>query len=444
MHAPCTNLFQTYPVTKPFPKKSGSFMLAFGILGVAGFMAINVFLVGYDVVSITSTDFNSISGRRHSWYSDDANFGCESHQFQLGDSFRTNISAFSYSIFDVQPSTSGAGFYSRNDLSSCDVVQYEIVVMPGDRLITTSATIQCPPPLNFQAVTSWSYSNHAMIGAPSATTFPQNSLARSIVDGMNNISDEAYQDIYNKLYTTNFTNGKTGVLQEVYKVIADGQPSCQTSAPFSCVIPPFSWYNAIGNTDLNILPAPSSIEANEGNLYNVINVFFDAVRLDLGHWTGKNVFTNATAFNQSILDTGPHTVNTAFRELATTKGMAYVNYTTPPPATARTSPAVIQIPYTCNVMQRKPLASFVVSVVSATLSMFLGAWGTLVAIFASIVRRRPGGTSPVAFVPFAEVILIMSLGNTCAPAGSLVDSRHSSSTPSMYRAGMEGKADTYV
>ncbi|KAJ7507058.1 hypothetical protein B0H11DRAFT_1903053 [Mycena galericulata] len=396
----------TYPVTKPFPKKLGYFMLAFGILGMAGFMAINVFLVGipgYDVVSITSTDFNSTLGRslRHSWYSDDTNFGCEAHQFQLGDSFRTNISAFSYSIFDVQPSTSGASamqggfFYSSNDLSSCDVVQYEIVVLPGERLITTSASIQCPPPLNFQAVTSWSYSNHAMIGALSATTFPENSLARSMVDGMNNISGEAYQDIYNKLYTANFTNGETGVLQEVYKVAADGQPSCQKSAPFSCVIPPFSWYNAIGNTDLNILPGPSSIEANEGNLYNVINVFFDAVRLDLGHWTGDNVFTNTTAFNQSILDTGPLYVNTAFRALATTKGMAYVNYTTPPPATARTSPAVIQIPYTCNVMRRKPLGSFIVSVISATLSMFLGAWGTLVAILATIVRRKPGAMLPV-------------------------------------------------
>ncbi|KAJ7770312.1 hypothetical protein DFH07DRAFT_880367 [Mycena maculata] len=424
-------LYFTYPVTKSFPKKLGYFMLAFGILGAAGFMAINVFLVGYDVVSITSTDFNLTSGRRHSWYSDDVNFGCEPHQFQLGDSFRTNISAFSYSIFDVQPSTSGASvmqggfFYSSNDLSPCDVVQYEIVVMPGDRLITTSASIQCPAPLNFQAVTSWSYSNHVMIGALSAMTFPENSLARSIIYGMNNISGEAYEDIYNKLYTTNFTNGQNGVLQEVYKVIAEGQPNCTTSSLVSCVIPPFSWYNAIGNTDLNILPGPSSIEANEGNLYNVVNVFFNAVRLDLGHWTGNNVFTNTTAFNQSILDTGPLNVNTAFRALATTKGMAYVNYTNPPPATARTSPAVIQIPYTCNVMQRKPLGSFVVSIVSATLSMFLGAWGTLVAVLAGIVRRRPGA-------------------NTCAPTGSLVDARHSNSVPLLYRADSQGKADTYV
>lgn len=105
---------------------------------------------GYDVVSITTANFNST--QRQSWtvpWQSEVNFACEPHQFQLGDSFRTNVSAFSYSIFEVQSSDASGGtsdiqggfFYENNDLSSCDIVQYEIEVRPGDRLITSTVRL---------------------------------------------------------------------------------------------------------------------------------------------------------------------------------------------------------------------------------------------------------------------------------------------------------------
>ncbi|KAJ7279769.1 hypothetical protein C8J57DRAFT_1570839 [Mycena rebaudengoi] len=389
-----------YSITKPFPVKYSYFLLTFCILSGAAFFAVNVFLAGYDVISITATHYNSTHEGFPMWRSSGTVFGCNSHQFQLGDTFRTNISAFSYSIFDVQPSDSDTGgsplqggfLYANEDLSSCDVDRYEITVRPGDRLITSTASIKCPPPLCFGAVTSWSYSNHAMIGALPAAMFPTNSLARAITDGMNNVSDEAYLDIYDRLYTTVDDNDPTSLSQHVYKVIAEGQPNCDSSAPFFCVIPTFASYNAIGNTDLNILPSASSIAADERNLYNVINVFYAAVRLDLGHWTADNVFTNTTSFKQLIPPTDG--ADRTFRTLATSKGMAYVNFTTPPSPDVSTSPAVIQIPYTCNVMRRKPIGSFIVSVVSATLSMFLGAWSIILAILSTIVRKNPGGACP--------------------------------------------------
>ena len=104
---------------------------------------------GYDVISITTTHFNSTLelGRLPMWYSAGTTFGCYPHEFQLGDTFRTNISAFSYSIFDVKASESTGGspvqggfLYANEDLSSCDVDQYEITVKPGDRLITSTAS----------------------------------------------------------------------------------------------------------------------------------------------------------------------------------------------------------------------------------------------------------------------------------------------------------------
>ncbi|KAJ7247541.1 hypothetical protein C8J57DRAFT_1475768 [Mycena rebaudengoi] len=296
-------------------------------------MVINGFLTGYDVISITTTHFNSTPGSRlPMWHLGRTKVDCYPHQFQLGDTFRTNISAFSYSIFDVTNSSW---------LSCCYLVEQTSPVLPfaaeGDLGLLLTCSIE-----------------------------------------------EAYQEIYRGLYKT-VDDGTNALIQHVYKVIAEGQPHCDK--PSSCNVPEFTTYNAIGNIDLNILPNASSIAADEGNLYNVITIFYAAVRLDLGHWTGDNVFTNTTSFKRLIRDTD--VTNTTFRSVAASKGMAYANFITPPSANVSTSPAVIQIPYTCNLTQRKPIASFIVSVVSATLSMFLGTWGVIVTILSTVVRRNP-------------------------------------------------------
>jgi len=219
------------------------------------------------VVSITTADFTSAQKNLLPW-SSSTTFRCEPHQFQLGDTFRTNISAFSYSIFDVElgdtdtsTSLQGGFLYGNESLSSCDVVQYEIEVKPGDRLIIPSAAIKCPPPLGFQAVTLWSYSNHPILGSLSAAAFPESSLGRAITDGMRNISSEAYWDIYNMSYTTT-----SQLPEKIYKVLADGQPSCDSDPPFYCHIPDFGMYKAIGATDLYIRESNMSIQANVTNL----------------------------------------------------------------------------------------------------------------------------------------------------------------------------------
>ncbi|KAJ6552473.1 hypothetical protein DFH09DRAFT_925147, partial [Mycena vulgaris] len=248
---------QAYPITKPFSRRWAPYMLVFGLVSVAAFLVLNVFLAGYDVITISSTDFNNTL----SVHTTGTSFGCQPHQFQLGDTFRTNISEFSYSIFEVQPATSalsnldGGFLYSNNVLSSCAVVQYQVVVLPGARQSSTSASKQCPPPLNFQAATSWTYSNHAIIGGLSPSNFSPNTVARAISDGVYNITGaynhlqyrtspdllaarEAYSEIYHKLYSTPYFNNieYNKTQQEVYTVITVGAPNCD-SGTNSCVIP---------------------------------------------------------------------------------------------------------------------------------------------------------------------------------------------------------------
>jgi hypothetical protein len=152
------------------------------------------------VISITTTHFNSAPGLGSKiWRSGSGGtFGCAPYKFQLGDIFRTTVSAFSYSIFDVQSKLDADGtpmegefLYSNENLSTCDVQQYEISVKPGDRLITVTvfqnylaglleisqmpqASITCPGPplgkLGFRALTSWRY------------TFLALSLTRPLID----------------------------------------------------------------------------------------------------------------------------------------------------------------------------------------------------------------------------------------------------------------------
>ncbi|KAJ7904926.1 hypothetical protein B0H13DRAFT_1881513 [Mycena leptocephala] len=228
-----------------------------------------------------------------------------------------------------------------------------------------------------------------MIGSRAVSVFPLNSLARATTDGMRNIMGTfpPMAPLCSILYVT---NGTTRPSQQIYKVIAQGKPNCDPSPPFQCVIPPFTSYNAIGSIDLNILGA-TDVAADEGNLYNVINVFYGGVRLDLGHWTADNLFTNTTSFKQLVRVTS--SANPAFRAVATTQGMAYANSTDPPTPDVPTPPAVIQIPYTCSIMQRKPIGSFAINILSATLSMFLGTWGILIAILSFIVSKNPGANS---------------------------------------------------
>jgi hypothetical protein len=103
---------------------------------------------GYDVVSVTTNDhnFNTTIGGILPWRTD-SNLGCEPHQFQLGDTFRTNISAFSYTIDYVQPAdfatpsaVQGGVSYSNNVLNDCEVLRYETVVKPGDLSITATVS----------------------------------------------------------------------------------------------------------------------------------------------------------------------------------------------------------------------------------------------------------------------------------------------------------------
>ena len=152
---------QAYPITKPFRTKwryIDWILLAFGATALGLLILFNVYYVGawscertrheslttfagYDVVSVTMTDFNATQNMP--WYLRWKQSGqtCQEHTFYLGDNFRTNISTFSYEVFglsivqgNAHDSQSGI-VYANNVLDGCNVAYFQFVTQVADRTI---------------------------------------------------------------------------------------------------------------------------------------------------------------------------------------------------------------------------------------------------------------------------------------------------------------------
>jgi hypothetical protein len=61
---------------------------------------------------------------------------------------------------------------------------------------------------------------------------------------------------------------------------------------------------------------------------------------------------------------------------------------------------------------KKAHRSFAVSVLSATLSMFLSTWGIMIAILSFIVGKNPGGASPAGFRS-DSIRIVLFLATSC-------------------------------
>ncbi|KAF9023284.1 hypothetical protein BDZ89DRAFT_1070028 [Hymenopellis radicata] len=380
-----------YPLTRPLNEHwryVNHALLAFGLVNFALFMTLNSYLVGYDVVSINKADYNASDNLPWLASLQSKDYSCQAHTFQLGDVFRTNVSAFSYNVYNIRTDEEATtGFqYANSYLDSCDVTQTAV-----------QAAIYCPEPLNFEATTSWTYSNHFSIGSINADLFGNNTIPRALLDAMSAFADEAYEGIFFGMY---HTNDNADVDQPIRTVFVEALPTCGDTTPCTAVRPHVAWtfIEAIGQTDLQIVgDINSKTLIDIQTLYNLLEVFYHAVRIDLGRWTSDNIFTNTTAFNTSVTPYIPAGQNTsryysagaaarrqAFRDTANTQGMLYANATPTPDA-------IIRMQYTCNTLRRKTAGSWFISVLSATLSMFLTAWGLVVTVFGCMARRKPAG-----------------------------------------------------
>ncbi|EIN06281.1 hypothetical protein PUNSTDRAFT_115580 [Punctularia strigosozonata HHB-11173 SS5] len=392
-----------YALTRPFNHRwpyATWFLIVFGLGSFVGFAVINHILLGYDVVAISSRDFNVSQNLPWPASFHARDYSCQPAHFQLGNAFRTNHSAFTYSIFNVysgaSSDTQGSFVYSNNLLSDCDVSEIQTNTLPAERSITITGAIRCPEQ-GFQASTSYTYTNHDIIGNSVQTSFSNNSMTRAIASAMADAGGDAYLAIFNSAYT--FMQGN-----KVYRYTRQYATNCDASVSgakttnfTACDQHPANltttWDNVIGLTDLEIYP--SSLLDNytwiASTLDNLAQTFYAGVRIDLGHWTPNNIFTNFTSLKASF-DPFDGTNQWAAAAIMHGEALGYVNYTandTPSPD-VRTPQAVIQTQYTCNTRRLKSIGSLIMSVASGTLSMFLTVWGLMTTMMATVARRSPG------------------------------------------------------
>ncbi len=116
--------------------------------------------------------------------------------------------------------------------------------------------------------------------------------------------DEAYEGIYFGLYHTSDSVGT--VDQPIRTVFVEALPTCDTTTSGSCtpVRPHVAWtfIEAIGQTDLQIVGNTSTKTLIDmQTLYNLLEVFYHAVRIDLGRWSPDNVTLSYSSSSSSSL-----------------------------------------------------------------------------------------------------------------------------------------------
>ncbi|EIW80410.1 hypothetical protein CONPUDRAFT_125167 [Coniophora puteana RWD-64-598 SS2] len=386
-----------YPLTRPYRQRwryTTHVLLVFACISLVGFAALNVALVGYDVVTVISDNFNASYSASWTLSWDDQIQGCQTHIYQLGDSFRTNNSAFTYSIYNVMSTSNSSGgsgnvqgsfSYANNSLANCDVTSIELNVLPGDRSVGANVAISCPE-LGFEASTSWGYTNYQPVGALAPSTFAYNSLARATWDVLTGFGSDAYWPIYYGQYVFNGTS-PTQLLYRVTTLFTPSNNSLNNEEPSLSI----SWYNGISLTNLSIVANTGNyaqtVTAGTSTLQNLAQALYASIRLDLGHWTANNILTNKLAYD-AVIQPGQSFADST---LNSNTAPAYVNFTSPPAVDVSTPPSVAQMQYTCTIRQMKTGGSMFMSVAAATLAMFLSAWGAITAILSSVARNGPGG-----------------------------------------------------
>ena len=113
---------------------------------------------------------------------------------------------------------------------------------------------------------------------------------------------------------------------------------------------------------------------------NLAQTILASVQIDLGNPSPSNFLLNRSVVDQTIFNKINSTVVNSKLYLASTNQSA-------PPFTLE-GPATIQALYSCRLQLAKPLGPAVISVIVATLSMFMSGWGAFIFVSSEYAERK--------------------------------------------------------
>ena len=124
---------------------------------------------------------------------------------------------------------------------------------------------------------------------------------------------------------------------------------------------------------------------------NLAQTILASVQIDLGNPSPSNFLLNRSVVDKTIFDK----INTTMVNTTVVNSKLYLASTnqSAPPFTLE-GPATIQALYSCRLQLAKPLGSAVISVIVATLSMFMSGWGAFIFLSSEYAERKRKSESP--------------------------------------------------
>ncbi|KAM0755031.1 hypothetical protein T439DRAFT_377419 [Meredithblackwellia eburnea MCA 4105] len=432
-----------YSLTRPYPWRwyTGITMVFFFLL-LVGLFVINVALVGYDLVSVSTNDFNKT---HQEWWHGISSLrkqqeSCQPATLSVGESFRTSNGGFDYNIDAIgnpdgtftlpsEPSIQ----YSNSPISGCDVVNMSVSATGLIFRSVFTATIVCPQPFPVRATATWIH------GSPDEDTYVKflGQIGSSLLPSSQSI--QALQSsiavaIQDTIAATNddFINQNRDDSASAFLFNFVAQPSCSGSLCSASdkmnptVVnknPDYNWNRVSFAGDFEYQSTPEWGFSSNLSLRNTFQVLLNAVRLDLGTVYSNNIFTNMSALQNTIVDT-----NTFYTYQLRTSGKGYRSLSQLPLAHNNSNPTVVRVGYLCSEAKLKNGASLLSSVLASTMTMVLVVWGVW-GLMAGIMAKRHHRVSDRMDLEDPERRFFKEQVPLATPPGSAPGSRTSGGIP---------------
>ncbi|KAJ7830353.1 hypothetical protein B0H14DRAFT_2515881 [Mycena olivaceomarginata] len=422
----------SYPVTRTFPGRIFS-SLAFGGAGVVLLFltVLNAALAGYETVPSYNSNFNVTQDHWYDKFLPPAakpkpGSLCDARLLSLGDTITTNYSMFEYSISAIDKANTGnSGFsYEGWALDNCDMTSLFVNADANTFIIDFTAIVNCKAngpqiqqgnSFDITARTDWSVSYMAgSFGSPlgaqkalrnlQAGTFNESLDARGAV--LNTLLDASGSEFADRTYFMLMLSNRT--TPQVLSFQANFPwcpPSLGRDAPCATQVPPlnttgiFEW---LGNGTL--VSNAKLTNDTIGMVWNMVQVIYAAVRLDLGNPSQNNFLLNTSVIPEAIQSTFPQTYPSqgdislpteSYVHSALVNDELFANFTDDTPGLlpsllplSAPGPAVIDGVYLCRFQRAKSPGSAFIAVLVATLSTFSAVWGIFLTLAAAFVKQK--------------------------------------------------------
>jgi len=117
---------------------------------------------------------------------------------------------------------------------------------------------------------------------------------------------------------------------------------------------------------------------------NLAQTIFSSIRIELGNPSPNNFLLDSSVANASLFNTTLNSTDPSQLYLAST------NQSIPP--LTLDGPATIQVLYPCRLQQAKPIGSAIISVLVATLTMFMSGWAIFMFFISDYAERTREGS----------------------------------------------------